>query len=70
MKPPSIDELVLLPEPLALQRHFDARNYRFFRWILVVIVAMKIAEREGFSLWGAIEEQVDVLRARRAGCGG
>lgn len=43
MKSPSIDELVLLPEPLALQRHFDARNYRFFRWILVVIVAMNLA---------------------------
>ena len=42
MKSPSTDELVLLPEPLALQRHFDARNYRFFRWILAVIVVMSL----------------------------
>lgn len=34
MKAPAIDELVLLPEPLAVQRHFDARNYRLFRWLL------------------------------------
>ena len=34
MKAPAIDELVSLPEALAVQRHFDARNYRFFRWLL------------------------------------
>jgi serine phosphatase RsbU (regulator of sigma subunit) len=34
VKPPSLDDLVLLPETLAVQRHFDARNYRFFRWLL------------------------------------
>src|SRR5688572_15295624 len=34
MKAPAIDELVSLPEALAIQRHFDARNYRFFRWLL------------------------------------
>jgi hypothetical protein len=34
VKAPSLDELVLLPETLAVQRHFDARNYRFFRWLL------------------------------------
>ena len=34
MKAPSLDELVLLPETLAVQRHFDARNYRVFRWLL------------------------------------
>jgi serine phosphatase RsbU (regulator of sigma subunit) len=34
MKAPAIDELVSLPEPLAVQRHFDARNYRLFRWLL------------------------------------
>lgn len=34
MKAPAIDELVALPEPLAVQRHFDARNYRLFRWLL------------------------------------
>jgi serine phosphatase RsbU (regulator of sigma subunit) len=40
MKAPSLDELVLLPEPLALHRHFDARNYRVFRWLLVVVTAL------------------------------
>lgn len=35
MKAPTLDELVLLPEPLALQRHFDARNYRVFRWLVI-----------------------------------
>lgn len=35
MKAPTIDELVLLPETLAVQRHFDARSYRWFRWLLV-----------------------------------
>lgn len=34
MRAPSIDELVLLPETLAVQRHFDARSYRWFRWLL------------------------------------
>ncbi len=38
MKTPSLDELVQLPEPLALQRHFDARNYRVFRWVLALIL--------------------------------
>jgi serine phosphatase RsbU (regulator of sigma subunit) len=42
MKAPSIDELVQLPEPIALQRHFDAKNYRYFRLIvgLVLILAL------------------------------
>jgi hypothetical protein len=35
MKAPTIDELVLLPETLAVQRHFDARSYRSFRWLLI-----------------------------------
>lgn len=35
MKAPTIDELVLLPETLAVQRHFDARSYRSFRWLLL-----------------------------------
>jgi serine phosphatase RsbU (regulator of sigma subunit) len=34
MKAPAIDELVLLPETLAVQRHFDSRSYRWFRWLL------------------------------------
>jgi serine phosphatase RsbU (regulator of sigma subunit) len=42
MKALSIDELVQLPEPLALQRHFDARNYRVFRWLLALAICMTI----------------------------
>jgi hypothetical protein len=37
MKAPTFDELVLLPEPLALHRHFDAKNYRTFRWLSVLV---------------------------------
>ena len=43
MKAPTFDELVLLPEPLALQRHFDAGNYRVFRWLLIVVVMLSLA---------------------------
>ncbi len=42
MKAPTLDELVLLPEPLALQRHFDARSYRVFRWLLIVVVLLSL----------------------------
>jgi serine phosphatase RsbU (regulator of sigma subunit) len=42
MKAPSIDELVQLPEPLALQRHFDARNYRVFRWVLAFAILLTL----------------------------
>lgn len=42
MKAPTFDELVLLPEPLALQRHFDARNYKTFRWLLVVALLFSL----------------------------
>ncbi len=34
MNAPTLDELVHLPEPIALQRHFDAQNQRVFQWIL------------------------------------
>jgi serine phosphatase RsbU (regulator of sigma subunit) len=43
MKAPTLDELVLLPEPLALQRHFDAKNYRAFRFLLVLVPILCIA---------------------------
>jgi hypothetical protein len=43
MKAPTLDELVLLPEPLALQRHFDARNYRVFRWLLILVLFLSLA---------------------------
>ncbi len=40
MKAPSLDDLVLLPETLAVQRNFDARNYRTFRWLLGVALLL------------------------------
>lgn len=43
MRSPSLDELVLLPEPLALQRHYDAKNYRVFRWLWAVIAILSLA---------------------------
>jgi serine phosphatase RsbU (regulator of sigma subunit) len=43
MKAPTFDELVLLPEPLAIQRHFDARNYRAFRFVLVLVTILCLA---------------------------
>lgn len=42
MKAPSTDELVQLPEPLALQRHFDAKNYRFFRLIVGLVILLSL----------------------------
>ncbi|HYO16008.1 MAG TPA: PP2C family protein-serine/threonine phosphatase [Thermoanaerobaculia bacterium] len=42
MKAPTLDELVLLPEPLALQRHFDGKNYRVFRWLAAVVAVFCI----------------------------
>ncbi|HEY0554923.1 MAG TPA: PP2C family protein-serine/threonine phosphatase [Thermoanaerobaculia bacterium] len=57
MKAPTLDELVLLPEPLALHRHFDGRNYRVFRWLLILTtmlclggVAASIDHRDGVGL--------------------
>src|SRR3954470_13198235 len=43
MKAPTLDELVLSPEPLAVQRHFDARNYRVFRWLMLVGFFLSLA---------------------------
>lgn len=40
MKAPTLDELVLLPESLAVQRNYDAKNYRVFRWLLVLSLMM------------------------------
>jgi len=47
MKAPSTDELVQLPEPIALQRHFDARNYRYFRVLLGLVLVMALAGTVG-----------------------
>jgi hypothetical protein len=49
MKAPTSDELVLLPEPLALQRHFDARNYRVFRWLVIAVVLLSLAGIAGMG---------------------
>src|SRR5947199_3412490 len=57
MKAPTLDELVLSPEPLAVQRHFDARNYRVFRWLLLLVFFLSLGgivfsadHGEGFAL--------------------
>src|SRR5436305_5459868 len=43
MRAPTLDELVLSPEPLAVQRHFDDRNYRVFRWLMVLVFFLSLA---------------------------
>jgi serine phosphatase RsbU (regulator of sigma subunit) len=40
VKAPTLDELVLLPESMAVQRHYDAKNYRVFRWLLLLSLIM------------------------------
>lgn len=57
MKAPTLDELVQLPEPLALQRHFDARSYRTFRWVVVLVsliclgtLAASVERRDAFGI--------------------
>ncbi|HEX6900904.1 MAG TPA: PP2C family protein-serine/threonine phosphatase [Thermoanaerobaculia bacterium] len=52
MKAPTLDELVLLPEPLALQRHFDAKNYRVFRWLLVLLMLISLGGLAGVAKAG------------------
>ena len=59
MQAPPIDELVLLPEAVALQRHFDAKNYRVFRWLLAVValastVGIGVSIADGSSLLLAV----------------
>ncbi len=57
-----LDELVRLPEDRALQRHFDARNFRLLRWLLgalgpvaAVATVVYLVERKPAvaGLWGA-----------------
>jgi serine phosphatase RsbU (regulator of sigma subunit) len=55
MKPQPLDDLVLLPESEALQRHFDARNWRVFRGLLVIsllfsLIAGVAAAKQGHFL--------------------
>ena len=42
MKEPSIDDLVQLPEAVALQRHFDARNLSRLRWLLTLVTVLAL----------------------------
>lgn len=42
MRAPTLDELVLLPEPLALQRHFDAKNDRVLRWLVLFVALLSL----------------------------
>ncbi|HEX2222882.1 MAG TPA: PP2C family protein-serine/threonine phosphatase [Thermoanaerobaculia bacterium] len=43
MKSPNLEELALLPEPLAVERHFDAKNYRLFRWMLGICLILSFS---------------------------
>jgi serine phosphatase RsbU (regulator of sigma subunit) len=49
MKAPTLDELVLLPESLALQRHFDAKNYRVFRWLIFLVALLSLGGLAGMA---------------------
>ncbi|HEV3460326.1 MAG TPA: PP2C family protein-serine/threonine phosphatase [Thermoanaerobaculia bacterium] len=42
MKETSIDDLVQLPEALALQKHFDAKNFSRLRWLLLLVAVMAL----------------------------
>lgn len=65
MKAPTLDELVLLPEPLALQRHYDARSYRAWRWLLLVTTVFHVVfmaqSADNKSTFGAILHGVCLL---------
>ena len=56
MKAISLDDLVLLPERAALDRHFDARNWRVVRWLLPFLLLMSlisvVAVISAGMLWG------------------
>ncbi|HSK78697.1 MAG TPA: PP2C family protein-serine/threonine phosphatase [Thermoanaerobaculia bacterium] len=58
MKAISLDDLVLLPEPVALARHFDARNWRVVRWLLPFLFLMSlisvVAVISAGILWGIV----------------
>jgi serine phosphatase RsbU (regulator of sigma subunit) len=42
VKETSIDDLVQLPEALALQKHFDAKNFSRLRWLLLLVAALAL----------------------------
>ena len=64
MKAPTLDELVLLPEPLALHRQLDARNYRTFRWLLVLVALCALAgiaaSADLHDRWGLVLYPLDL----------
>lgn len=43
MKTPTLEELALLPEPLAIERHFDVKNYRLLRWVMGICLFFSLA---------------------------
>ena len=65
MKAPTLDELVLLPEPVALHRQLDGRNYRTFRWLLVVAALCALAgiaaSADLHDGWGLVLYPLDLL---------
>ena len=55
----------MLPEPLALHRQLDARNYRTFRWLLVVAALCALAgiaaSADFHDGWGLVLYPLDLL---------
>lgn len=57
MRETSLDDLVQLPEALALQKHFDAKNFGRLRWLLLLVAAMALA-----GLAVAVATRISTLR--------
>jgi serine phosphatase RsbU (regulator of sigma subunit) len=55
----SIDDLVQLPEALALQKHFDAKNFSRLRWLLLLVAVMALA---GLAVAAAAAARVSAPR--------
>lgn len=75
MKAISPDDLFLLPDQVALARHFDARNWRVIRWLLPVLLLMSLValvavittgQPWGIAFYGAnIAVTAAIIAARR-----
>jgi len=61
MKLPRLEELALLPEEAAVQRHFDGRNYRIWRILMLVLLSINLV------LLGTYLEQGMTVKASLAG---
>ncbi len=48
MRPLALDELILLPQEQALQKHFDGRNWVWLRWLLLALLPFAVAGTERF----------------------